>query len=148
MADIRLSRLKGRPLFVQVRGRGNRNVRIQGCGYGAILFQTQGDSLFGLGLIDTGAMNQKFKPAVVTGGYGDRNFNDEWLWAASELFLTTKADSFYKVVDAHLKDNVNLPGWGSVGMMGYYSFLRFADKLPATYVIIIAKTDGGGSLGV
>jgi len=84
------------------------------------------------------AMNQKFKPAVVTGGYGDRNFNDEWLWAASELFLTTKADSFYKVVDAHVKDNINLPGWGSVGMMGFYSFLHFGDKLPATYAATIA----------
>ena len=79
------------------------------------------------------AMNQKFKPAVVTGGYGDKNFNDEWLWAAAELFLTTKADNFYKVVGVHLKDNVNLPDWGSVGMMGYYSFLRYADKLPSTY---------------
>ncbi len=88
------------------------------------------------------AINQKFKPAVLTGGYGDRNFNDEWLWAASELFLTTKADSFYKVVDAHLKDNVNLPGWGSVGMMAYYSFLRFADKLPATYAATCSLMKG------
>ena len=84
------------------------------------------------------AMNKNFKPAIATGGYGDRNFNDEWLWAAAELFLTTKADSFYKVVDAHLKDNVNLPGWGSVGMMGFYSFLHFKDKLPANYAATIS----------
>lgn len=78
-----------------------------------------------------GTMNQNFKPAVVTGGYGDRSFNDEWLWAASELYLTTKENTFYDVVKQHMKDNVNLPGWGSVGMLGYYSFLRFSKELPA-----------------
>ncbi|MBC7888233.1 MAG: glycoside hydrolase family 9 protein [Ferruginibacter sp.] len=85
------------------------------------------------------AMNQNFKPAISTGGYGDRNFNDEWLWAAAELFLTTKADSFYKVVEVHLKDNVNLQGWGSVGMMAYYSFCRFSDNLPAPYAATLSS---------
>jgi len=79
------------------------------------------------------SINKNFTPAVTTGGYGDRNFNDEWLWAAAELFLTTREDRFYKVVEDHLKDNVNLPSWGSVGMMAYYSFLHFKDRLPATY---------------
>ncbi len=79
------------------------------------------------------SINKHFTPAVTTGGYGDRNFSDEWLWAAAELFLTTREDRFYKVVEDHLKDNVNLPSWGSVGMMAYYSFLHFSDQLPATY---------------
>ena len=77
--------------------------------------------------------NKKFTPAITTGGYGDRNFSDEWLWAAAELFLTTREDRFYKVVETHLKDSVNLPNWGSVGMMAYYSFLHIKDQLPATY---------------
>jgi endoglucanase len=85
------------------------------------------------------AMNQKFKPAVVTGGYGDRNFADEWLWAASELYLTTKDNSFYNVVKQHMKDNVTLPGWSSVGMMGYYSFLRLNKELPADVKDSVAK---------
>jgi endoglucanase len=34
---------------------------------------------------------------------------------------------------------VNLPGWGSVGMMGYYSFLRLAKELPASVKDSVAK---------
>lgn len=84
-------------------------------------------------------MNQTFKPVISTGGYGDRNFSDEWFWAASELYINTKENDFYEVVKQHLKDNVNLPGWGSVGMMGYYSFLRLAKELPASVKDSVAK---------
>lgn len=75
-------------------------------------------------------INRNFKPAISTGGYGDGDFSDEWLWAAAELFLTTKSDRYYKVVDMHLNDAVNLPGWGNVGMMAFYSFLHFKNDLP------------------
>jgi endoglucanase len=84
-------------------------------------------------------MNQTFKPAISTGGYGDRNFSDEWLWAASELYLTTKEKSFYEVVSKHMQDNVGLPGWGSVGMMGYYSFLRLVNELPPSIKDSVVK---------
>lgn len=77
-------------------------------------------------------INQTFKPAVSTGGYGDRNFNDEWLWAAAELFITTKDKKYEAVVDKHMQDNVGLPGWSNVGMLAYYSFLRFGNHLPAS----------------
>jgi endoglucanase len=77
-------------------------------------------------------MNQIFKPAITTGGYGDRSFKDEWLWAASELYSTTKEKPYYDTVSNHITDNVNLPSWASVGMMGYYSLIRMADELPAT----------------
>lgn len=84
-------------------------------------------------------MNQTFKPVITTGGYGDRNFSDEWFWAASELYINTKENNFYEVVKQYFKDNVNLPGWGSVGMMGYYSFLRLAKELPASVKDSVAK---------
>ncbi|MEJ7739394.1 MAG: glycoside hydrolase family 9 protein [Chitinophagaceae bacterium] len=78
------------------------------------------------------AINQTYKPAIVTGGYGDKNFNDEWLWAASELYITTKDKKFYAVINKNSNDQVGLPSWGSVGMMGYYSLLRFSKELPAS----------------
>ncbi|MEO8406122.1 MAG: glycoside hydrolase family 9 protein [Chitinophagaceae bacterium] len=78
------------------------------------------------------AMNQKFKPEILTGGYGDRRFGDEWLWSAAELYLTTHDRKFYEVVDQHMKDSVNLPSWGNVAMLSYYSFLRFRHSLPAS----------------
>ena len=76
------------------------------------------------------AINQQFKPVISTGGYGDKNFNDEWFWAASELYLTTRERMCFEVVKTHLKDNVGLPGWSNVGMLGYYSFLRLTKQLP------------------
>ncbi len=85
------------------------------------------------------AMNAAFKPAIITGGYGDRNFNDEWLWAAAELYLTTKDKTYSDVVNRHMQDNVNLPGWSNVGMLGYYSFLRLANDLPASAKDSLAK---------
>ncbi|HEY5371082.1 MAG TPA: glycoside hydrolase family 9 protein [Hanamia sp.] len=81
-------------------------------------------------------MNRTFKPAITTGGYGDFKFNDERFWAASELFVTTRDKIFYDSLKQHLSDRVSLPSWNDVGMLGYYSLLRFRNDLPA-----FTKTD-------
>jgi endoglucanase len=86
-----------------------------------------------------GLMNQTLKPVISTGGYGDKSFDDEWSWAASELYLTTKESSFYEVVNKHMQDNVSLPGWSNVAMLGYYSFLRLSKDLPASTSANTAK---------
>lgn len=75
-------------------------------------------------------INNQHKPAITTGEYGDRNVNDEWLWAAAELFATTKERRFFDTVAFHLKDPAHLPSWGSVGLLGYYTLLRGANNLP------------------
>jgi endoglucanase len=75
------------------------------------------------------AMNKEHKPAIVTGGYGDRSFKDEWLWAGAELFLTTTDKQYYDTVAAHLSDNLLLPAWNNVAMLAYYSCLRFQQQL-------------------
>lgn len=73
---------------------------------------------------DQNAMNTNFKPAVSTGGYGDGRFEDEWLWAASELWVST-GDSVYKTtIQQRLNDPLAVPGWPNVGMLGYYTLLR------------------------
>src|SRR5690606_28292890 len=36
------------------------------------------------------------EPAINTGAYGDRNFEDEFQWAATELFITTGDESYYR----------------------------------------------------
>ncbi len=77
------------------------------------------------------AMNEKYKPAIVTGGYGDKKFNDEWFWAASELYITTKDKRFYDTLNNHMNDSVSLPSWSNVGMLGYYSLLRLSKELPS-----------------
>lgn len=87
---------------------------------------------------DQNKINQTNKPGISTGGYGDRNFNDEWLWSAAELYITTRDNVYLEVVEKHMKDNVSLPSWGNVAMLGYYSFLRFGNSLPPTLTSNIA----------
>lgn len=84
-------------------------------------------------LYDQNELNKKFKPAITTGAYGDRNLKDEWLWAAAELFVTTKNDQYRAVVKERLKDPASLPSWGNVGMLGYYSMIRFEKSLPVGF---------------
>ena len=76
-------------------------------------------------------MNKKFKPEITTGGYGDSNFNDEWMWAAAELFITTKDKKYFDMVDKHITGPVSLPSWSNVGILAYYSMLRFQNTLPS-----------------
>ena len=85
------------------------------------------------------AINEKYKPAIVTGGYGDKNFNDEWFWAASELYITTKDKRFFDTLNNHMNDSVSLPSWSNVGMLGYYSLLRFSKEIPSFPAKQIAK---------
>ncbi|MFW5972783.1 MAG: glycoside hydrolase family 9 protein, partial [Bacteroidota bacterium] len=77
------------------------------------------------------AMNDAFNPDVWTGEYGDGNVNDEFDWAAMELFITTKEDSFLTVRNAlSLKDSFfRIPGWPHVRSLGYYSTLHHADEV-------------------
>ena len=74
-------------------------------------------------------INRNFEPKITTGGYGDRNFTDEWTWAAAELFVTTKDKSYYDVYNKQRKDTVSLPSWGNVEMLAHYTLLRHNDKL-------------------
>jgi endoglucanase len=74
------------------------------------------------------AMNRQFEPKVVTGGYGDSRFDDEFDWAAAELYITTKDESYLKNLTL---DNIrmSIPSWNQVRMLAYYSLLRNRNKL-------------------
>jgi endoglucanase len=97
---------------------------------------------------DQEAMNRLYQPRITTGGYGDRNFNDEWFWAAAELMISTDGGSneplsgsqagsgntpYQDVVKAHIGDPLVLPSWSNVQMMGNYSLLRYRNSLPASW---------------
>src|SRR5687767_1424591 len=77
------------------------------------------------------AINNKFEPKVTTGAYGDRNFKDEWLWAASELLATTGNKIYYDTVASRLVDSISLPSWNNVRMLGYYTLVRLKNSLPS-----------------
>ena len=76
-------------------------------------------------------INPVHEPDIETGEYGDRNFSDETLWAAAELFVTTGNKKYFDAVRQRKGDPVGLPSWASVGMMGYYTLLRHQKALPS-----------------
>lgn len=76
-------------------------------------------------------MNKTFDPDVVTGGYEDRSDVDEWIWAASELYITTKDENYYKAVNLYPEKPLPLPTWNQVQLLAYYSLLRNEKNLTA-----------------
>lgn len=80
---------------------------------------------------DQARLNERFDPDIETGTYGDRNVEDEFIWAAAELFLTTREDSFHSAVPLFPESSAPLPSWNQVRTLAYYSLARFRDSLPA-----------------
>jgi len=78
---------------------------------------------------DQNQMNKEFKPVISTGGYGDSDFSDEFIWAASELFISTGKDSFYLAFPIFPDTKMPLPSWDNVRLLGYYTLARFENKL-------------------
>ncbi len=80
-------------------------------------------------IYDQDSINMKFKPRITTGAYDDTDFSDEFIWAASELYLTTQQESYYQAVNMFPDENMPLPSWAQVRLLGYYSLLRFENQL-------------------
>jgi endoglucanase len=60
----------------------------------------------------------------------DPQFDDEWLWAAAEMFVTSKNKMYFDVVEQNIDASVTLPSMNNVAMLAYYSVLRYADNIP------------------
>ncbi|WP_234364205.1 glycoside hydrolase family 9 protein [Lunatibacter salilacus] len=72
-------------------------------------------------------MNKIHQPEIHTGAYGDNSVEDEWVWAASELFISTQNPIYLQEVS--VPDSFELPTWNKVSWLGYYSLLRFSEDL-------------------
>ncbi len=70
-----------------------------------------------------------------SGGYGDKNFDDEFFWAASELFITTGKDVYKSfVIEKMSDDTIKGPAsWPNVGNLGYYSLAVTDNSLEQEY---------------
>jgi endoglucanase len=77
------------------------------------------------------SLNSTSDPDISTGEYGDSDLSDELKWAAQELYLTTRADSFFTIAypSGKLDAGYNLPDWRSVGTLGLYSMFLCKDSL-------------------
>jgi endoglucanase len=73
---------------------------------------------------DQDANNKQYKPEVVTGAYGDKSFTDEFIWAASELYVTTGKDEYYNKLKLSGNDKMQVPSWAQVKMLGYYTLVQ------------------------
>ncbi|HYF68123.1 MAG TPA: glycoside hydrolase family 9 protein [Ohtaekwangia sp.] len=74
-------------------------------------------------------MNKNFDPDVVTGAYGDRDVSDEFIWAASELMITTNDSAYSQKINVIPDGKAPLPSWSQVRFLAYYSLARFENKL-------------------
>jgi endoglucanase len=81
-------------------------------------------------LYDQTRINATTTPRIETGTYGDRRVSDELRWAAAELYLTTKQDSFLVAVPVSATDSADVPSWGSVGTLALVSLAGHARELP------------------
>lgn len=73
-------------------------------------------------------LNEAFDPDIVTGAYGDQNLADEWIWAASELYISTHNLDYWKILEA-ADSEYELPSWSQVKWLGFYSLLRNENTL-------------------
>jgi endoglucanase len=88
---------------------------------------------------DQNKMNETFDPDVTTGAYGDRNFTDESIWAAGELYASTKDVSYLKSVNFFPDSTMPVPSWNQVKLLGYYTLLRFEKLIPAPSRPMVAE---------
>lgn len=89
-------------------------------------------------------------PEITTGAYGDWRVSDEFSWAATELYITTKQDSFFTIAfpEDTLDGVSRLPSWSSVGTLALYSLFLCKEELSAISreEVIAAFDDLAGSV--
>ncbi len=81
---------------------------------------------------DQDLMNKEFKPVINTGGYGDSDFTDEFIWAAAELYVSTNKINYYTAYPMFPDTLMPLPSWDNVRLLGYYTLIRYEKKLTGT----------------
>lgn len=67
-------------------------------------------------------------PDIHTGGYDDNKLDDEFAWAAAELYVTTRDDAYLAAMKRR-EVAVQLPGWADVGALGWITLAHHRDRL-------------------
>lgn len=73
---------------------------------------------------DQDGNNKKFSPTIHTGGYGDNHIEDEFFWAATELYLTTSETSYLEQAKQFVPDEFCIPSWGNVAGLGIFQWVN------------------------
>lgn len=86
---------------------------------------------------DQPAMNEQFKPAINTGAYDDFDVQDEFYWAATELYLLTGEQAFKDMAMEQCPDEYVPAVWGNVGELAHLEWLMHPESLNPLEQIII-----------
>jgi endoglucanase len=83
------------------------------------------------------------QPADVhTGAYGDESLDDEFAWAAAELYLLSGDEAHLSAFERHAAEPA-VPSWAQVGALGWSSLARHRERLPeAARARVIAGIEG------
>jgi endoglucanase len=73
-------------------------------------------------------LNKSFDPDVVTGAYDDRSAADEWLWAATELFISTGEQQYQSRIE--FKQALRVPTWNQVATLAALALARNVKVMP------------------
>lgn len=68
--------------------------------------------------------NSKYDPDVNTGTYDDNDADDEFFWAATEMYLTTGEQGYLEQARAFAPKQFTLPTWGNVAGLGIFQWLN------------------------
>jgi len=77
-------------------------------------------------------LNDNFRPKITTGDYGDGEVRDEFIWAASELFVTLKDIKYVHKINVIPDIKMPLPSWSQVRVLGYYTIARNSERIAGT----------------
>ncbi|MDQ1922891.1 glycoside hydrolase family 9 protein [Massilia pseudoviolaceinigra] len=89
------------------------------------------------------AMAFRNPPGVVTGEYGDATFEDEFAWAAAELYISSGKDSYYAAMKP-AGVSASVPEWADVRGLAWISLAHHRKSLSAVadQSLIAARIDG------
>jgi endoglucanase len=77
-------------------------------------------------------------PDIKTGEYGDAKLDDEFAWAAAELYLTT-GEAGYREALALEKQPIGVPSWSDVGGLAWMSLAQNSAKLSKADADLVAR---------
>ena len=72
-------------------------------------------------------INNKFKPSISTGEYGDFRCNDEMFWAATELYRLTGISQYKEDAERLKPPFFTNSSWGMVSDLGLFSWISSND---------------------
>ena len=72
-------------------------------------------------------INNKFKPSISTGEYGDFRCNDEMFWAATELYRLTGISQYKEDAKKLMPPFFTNSSWGMVSDLGLFSWISSND---------------------